>query len=75
MTKNYARNVDTGEIRFFETWSPAIIPNHELDSWAFFELPAGAIASKFRGRLIGESSDLRAERLGLPVVKTLEDLS
>lgn len=74
MTKNYARNVDTGEYLFFES---EFIPTSAIDieRWAFFELPAGAIASKFRGRLIGESSDLRAERLGLPVVKTLEDLS
>lgn len=75
MTKNYARNVDTSEVRFFETWSPSIIPPGELERWAFFELPAGAAPSKFRGRLIGESSDLRAERLGQPVTKSIEELS
>jgi hypothetical protein len=36
----------------------------ELERWEFFELPRGANAATFRGRLIGESSDLRAERLG-----------
>lgn len=75
MTRNYARNVDTSEIRFFDTWTTVPFPPSEIERWAFFELPAGANASKFRGRLIGESSDLRAERLGLQVAKTVGDVS
>jgi hypothetical protein len=63
MTKNYARNINTGELRFFDTWSPALLPIEGLDNWAFFEVPSGANASRFRGRLIGESSDVRCERL------------
>ena len=63
MTKNYARNIKTGELRFFATWSPALLPIEGLENWAFFELPAGANASRFKGRLIGESSDMRCARL------------
>jgi hypothetical protein len=61
MTTNYARNVDTDEYVFFDTMSNA---PKDLERWEFFELPRGANAATFRGRLIGESSDLRAERLG-----------
>lgn len=75
MTTNYARNVDTSEIRFFDTWTTAPFPPSELERWAFFELPRGANAATFRGRLIGESSDLRAERLGQPVVKSFGERS
>lgn len=72
MTRNYARNVDTGEYVFFETM---VTPPKDLERWAFFELPRGANAATFRGRLIGESSDLRAERLSHPVAKTFGELS
>jgi hypothetical protein len=74
MTTNYARNVDTNEYKFFEGDS-RIISGEGLERWAFFELPRGANAATFRGRLIGESSDLRAERLGQPVVKSFGELS
>jgi hypothetical protein len=74
MNKNYARNVDTSEILFFESGTIRF-PGMDLERWAFFELPRGANAATFRGRLIGESSDLRAERLGQPVVKSFGELS
>lgn len=76
MTTNYARNVDTSEVFFFSGGTHSdYIPNNQLERWAFFELPRGANAATFRGRLIGESSDLRAERLGQPVVKSFGELS
>lgn len=75
MTTNYARNVDTSEIRFFDNETKMHFQGVDLERWAFFDLPRGANASTFRGRLIGESSDLRAERLGQPVVKSFGELS
>ncbi len=75
MTTNYARNVDTGEYRFFDNETKVAFEGVNLERWAFFELPRGSNASTFRGRLIGESSDLRSERLGQPVVKSFGELS
>lgn len=62
MPKNYARNIDTDELRFFDTKHG--IETREIDRWAFFKRPAGVDPTKFYGRIIGESSDMRAERLG-----------
>lgn len=62
MTKNYARNIKTGEIIFFATWNSAFIRD-SIENWAFFEIPSGAQEHLFRGHLIGESSDVRCARL------------
>lgn len=60
-TTNYARNVKSGELRFFEHFYPEMFET--LENWAFYALPPRAIPSRFRCRLIGESADVRCARL------------
>ncbi len=70
---NYCRHVGcngveaTGKVRFFCV-EPPPIPEHELMQWAFYRIPDGQKAYQFKGKLIGESQDMRMDRLGLEKV-------
>lgn len=64
---NYARHIGnlstdaTHETRFFCGEIP--IPESEFNQWAFFRTPDGWLNERFHGRLIGESDNLRQDRL------------
>lgn len=61
---NYCRRIDTskGSVIFFDQ-VPPFQPEHYHD-YAFWALPADTSLRTFQGHLIGESSDLRAQRMG-----------
>jgi hypothetical protein len=48
---NYARNVVTRDIIFFDDAHAPVFEAPEF--WAFYRVPAGADAETFRGQLVG----------------------
>jgi hypothetical protein len=62
---NYCRHVGdgatpaTGAVLTFDGDPPEV----ELSHWAFWHVPEGQRADRFKGKLIGESDNMRRERL------------
>lgn len=58
--RNYARNLETGELVFFTDEIP--MPPWEHHRFAFFRCPTSELPSKFRGHLVAECDWQRCER-------------
>jgi hypothetical protein len=58
---NYARHTETNELVFFAGELPDW--DIELEQWAFHAVPLGSNPVKFNGRIIGEDSESRCQRM------------
>jgi hypothetical protein len=61
-SRNYARNLENGEVKFFTgSWSSG---DRAQALWAFWRIPDGAVPRKFCGSLIGEDNEAYYLRCG-----------